>query len=97
MIAGAGMVIWNGPLGVFETEPFHRGTEGVARAIADSKAYSVVGGGDIVAALKKFNLSSQVDFTSTGGGATLKFWEGRELPGIAILKDRHWRGLIGWD
>ncbi|NMA92675.1 MAG: phosphoglycerate kinase [Firmicutes bacterium] len=89
IIAGAGMVIWNGPLGVFETEPFHRGTEGVARAIADSKAYSVVGGGDIVAALKKFNLSSQVDFTSTGGGATLKFWEGRELPGIAILKDRH--------
>lgn len=89
IIAGAGMVIWNGPLGVFETEPFHRGTEGVARAIAGSEAYSVVGGGDIVAALEKFGLTGQINFISTGGGATLEFWEGKELPGIAVLQDRN--------
>ncbi len=89
IIAEAGMVVWNGPLGVFETEPFHRGTEGIARAIADSEAYSIVGGGDVVAALKKFGLTGRIDFVSTGGGATLEFWEGRELPGITVLKDRN--------
>ncbi len=89
LVGGAGMVIWNGPLGVFEIEPFHRGTEGVARAIAASKAYTIVGGGDVVAALKQFGLAGKIDFTSTGGGATLKFWEGEELPGITVLKDRN--------
>lgn len=89
IIYGAGMVIWNGPLGVFEITPFHRGTEKVARAIAGSRAYSVVGGGDIVAALDKFGLTGEIDFISTGGGATLEFWEGKELPGIAVLKERN--------
>ncbi|HHX87264.1 MAG TPA: phosphoglycerate kinase [Firmicutes bacterium] len=87
-ISGAKMVIWNGPLGVFETEPYHRGTEEVARSIAGSGAFSVVGGGDIVAALEKFGLTGQISFISTGGGATLEFWEGKSLPGIAVLKDR---------
>lgn len=83
----AGMVIWNGPLGVFEVEPFHRGTEAVARAIAGGDAFSVVGGGDVVAALEKLGLAGEISFISTGGGATLEFWEGKELPGIAVLKD----------
>jgi phosphoglycerate kinase len=87
-VAQAGMVIWNGPLGVFETPPFHRGTEAVARAIAASSAYSVVGGGDVVAALEQLGLAKEISFISTGGGATLEFWEGKELPGIAALKDK---------
>jgi len=87
-IAEAGMVVWNGPLGVFETKPFHRGTETVARAVAESRAFSVVGGGDVVAALEELDLSREISFISTGGGATLEFWEGKELPGIAVLKDK---------
>ena len=87
-VAQAGMVIWNGPLGVFEPPPFHRGTEAVARAIAASSAYSVVGGGDVVAALEQLGLAKEISFISTGGGATLEFWEGKELPGIAALKDK---------
>lgn len=83
----AAMVIWNGPLGVFETPPFDRGTHAVALSVVKSKAYSVIGGGDLVAAIKKFRLSEQISFISTGGGATLEFWEGKELPGIAALQD----------
>ncbi len=86
--AEAGTILWNGPLGVFETAPFHRGTETVARAVAESKAFSIAGGGDIVAALESFGLAGQIDFISTGGGATLKFWEGETLPGIAALRDK---------
>ncbi len=84
----AGTILWNGPLGVFETAPFHRGTETVARAVAGSGAFSIAGGGDIVAALESFGLAGQIDFISTGGGATLKFWEGETLPGIAALRDK---------
>jgi phosphoglycerate kinase len=87
-IAGAGMVVWNGPLGVFEVEPFHRGTEAIARAVAGSRAFSVVGGGDVVAALETLGLAKEISFISTGGGATLEFWEGKELPGIAVLNDK---------
>ncbi|MEW5783515.1 MAG: phosphoglycerate kinase [Bacillota bacterium] len=87
-IAEAGMVVWNGPLGVFETKPFHRGTETVARAVAESRAFSVVGGGDVVAALEELDLSREISFISTGGGATLEFWEGKELPGITVLQNR---------
>ena len=87
-VAAAGTVLWNGPLGVFETAPFHRGTETVARAVARSKAFSIVGGGDIVAAIEGFGLADKISFISTGGGATLEFWEGKKLPGIAVLKDR---------
>ena len=86
--AEAGTILWNGPLGVFETAPFHRGTETVARAVAGSRAFSIAGGGDIVAALESFGLAGQIDFISTGGGATLKFWEGETLPGIAALRDK---------
>lgn len=87
-VAAAGTVLWNGPLGVFETAPFHRGTERVARAVAESRAFSIIGGGDIVAAIEGFGLSEQISFISTGGGATLEFWEGKNLPGIAVLQDR---------
>jgi len=88
IIKESAMIIWNGPLGVFEVPPFDRGTAEVATAIADSSAYSVVGGGDLVAALEKLKLSDQISFISTGGGATLEFWEGKELPGITALKDK---------
>ncbi|MGB4215266.1 MAG: phosphoglycerate kinase [Dethiobacteria bacterium] len=86
--AAAGTILWNGPLGVFETPPFHRGTEAVARAVAGSRAFSIIGGGDIVAAIEEFGLSEQISFISTGGGATLELWEGKELPGIAVLQDK---------
>lgn len=82
------MIVWNGPLGVFEVPPFDRGTGQVARAIAGSEAYSVVGGGDLVAALEALSLTSRISFISTGGGATLEFWEGKELPGITVLQDK---------
>jgi len=87
-IAVSAMIVWNGPLGVFETKPFDRGTAEVAGAIAASDAYSVVGGGDLVAALEALKLSGQISFISTGGGATLEFWEGKELPGIAVLQNK---------
>jgi phosphoglycerate kinase len=87
-IAVSAMIVWNGPLGVFETKPFDRGTAEVAGAIAASDAYSVIGGGDLVAALEALELSGQISFISTGGGATLEFWEGKELPGIAVLQDK---------
>jgi phosphoglycerate kinase len=82
------MIVWNGPLGVFEVPPFDHGTGQVARAIAGSEAYSVVGGGDLVAALEALSLTRQISFISTGGGATLEFWEGKELPGITVLQDK---------
>ncbi len=80
-------IVWNGPLGVFEVSPFYRGTEAVARAAIESDAYLLVGGGDTAAAFEKFGLVDQVDHVSTGGGATLEFLEGRDLPGISVLKD----------
>ena len=88
IIAKSAMIVWNGPLGVFEVPPFNLGTELVARAIAQSSAYSIVGGGDLVAALEALGLSREVSFISTGGGATLEFWEGKELPGISVLQDK---------
>ncbi|MDY6825944.1 MAG: phosphoglycerate kinase [Bacillota bacterium] len=88
IIADAAMIIWNGPMGVFEVPPFDNGTAGVAAAIAGSEAYSVVGGGDLVAALEGLGLTEKINFISTGGGATLEFLEGKELPGIAVLQDK---------
>ncbi len=82
------MIVWNGPLGVFEVPPFDNGTELVAQAVAESSAYSVVGGGDLVAALEALGLTRGINFVSTGGGATLEFWEGKELPGISALQDK---------
>lgn len=85
-IIGAATVVWNGPMGVFEFDNFSHGTDAVAAALAESKAFSVVGGGDSVAALEKLGKTGAVDHISTGGGASLEFLEGKKLPGIAVLE-----------
>ncbi len=81
-------VVWNGPMGVFEFDAFAKGTEAVAKAVADSAAISIVGGGDSISALKKTGLSDKITHISTGGGATLEFLEGKVLPGIAAIADK---------
>jgi phosphoglycerate kinase len=86
--AGAGTVVWNGPLGIYEVDAFARGTREVARALSRIAGFSVVGGGDLAAAVEDAGVADKIDFISTGGGATLEFLEGRTLPGVAALRDR---------
>ncbi|MGA7396982.1 MAG: phosphoglycerate kinase [Solirubrobacterales bacterium] len=84
-IAGAGTILWNGPMGAFELDPYATGTKTVADAVANAPGFTVVGGGDSVAALVKFGLTDQVDWVSTGGGASLELLEGKDLPGVEAL------------
>ncbi|WP_434631650.1 phosphoglycerate kinase [Chromobacterium sp. CV08] len=88
IIAEAGTVVWNGPVGVFEFEQFGNGTKTLAQAIARSKAFSIAGGGDTLAAIAKYGITDDISYISTGGGAFLEFLEGRELPAVAILAER---------
>jgi len=85
---GAAAVVWNGPLGVYEVPPFDHGTDALAKGLAGSDAQTIIGGGDLVAALQKQHLAERMSFVSTGGGATLEFLEGKVLPGIAVLRDK---------
>ena len=81
-------ILWNGPLGVFELPPFAAGTEVVARAVAESPGTSIVGGGDTVAAINQLGLADEIDHLSTGGGASLAYVQGLELPGLVALSQR---------
>ena len=87
IIKGAGTIVWNGPMGVFEIDAFSKGTQSVAEAVAASGAVSIIGGGDSVTAVKQFGFADQVTFISTGGGASLELLEGKVLPGVAALDD----------
>ena len=88
LLQSAGTIIWNGPVGVFEFEQFGEGTRGIALAIARSKAFSLAGGGDTLAAIEKYNIEDGISYISTGGGAFLEFVEGKTLPAVAVLEER---------
>ena len=86
--AHAGTVVWNGPLGIYEIDEFAQGTRSVARSVADSPAFTVIGGGDVAAAIEEAGVADKIDHISTGGGATIEFLEGKVLPGVAALSER---------
>ncbi len=88
ILKAAGTIIWNGPVGVFEFEPFSGGTRRLSHAIADSPAFSIAGGGDTLAAIAKYKIADKISYISTGGGAFLEFLEGKTLPAVAILEER---------
>jgi phosphoglycerate kinase len=88
MIKRSGTIVWNGPVGVFEYDQFAGGTRTIAEAIAGSKAYSIAGGGDTLAAIAKFGIADRISYISTGGGAFLEFLEGRKLPAVEVLEQR---------
>lgn len=92
MLKSAGTIIWNGPVGVFEIDQFGNGTEVLSRAIADSEAFSIAGGGDTLAAVDKYGIEQQVSYISTGGGAFLEYVEGKQLPAVAMLEARALKG-----
>ena len=88
IVAGAGTIVWNGPVGVFEFEPFSGGTRALAQSIADAGAFSIAGGGDTIAAINQFGVADRIGYISTAGGAFLEFLEGKTLPAVAILEQR---------
>ncbi len=88
LLKNAGTIIWNGPVGVFEFVAFSHGTEAVSKAVAESAAFSIAGGGDTLAAIDQFGLSGDISYISTGGGAFLEFLEGKKLPAVAVLEER---------
>jgi phosphoglycerate kinase len=89
ILKNAGTIIWNGPVGVFEFDQFANGTKVVAQAIADSKGFSLAGGGDTIAAINKFDIFDKISYVSTAGGALLEFLEGKELPAVTLLTSRY--------
>jgi phosphoglycerate kinase len=88
-LASAGTILWNGPVGVFEFPAFSKGTDVLSTAIAESKAFSLAGGGDTLAAIDQFGIADQISYISTGGGAFLEYVEGKILPAVAVLEQRN--------
>jgi phosphoglycerate kinase len=89
IVKAAGTIVWNGPLGVFEFDQFAEGTKTLAKAIAESRGFSIAGGGDTLAAVDKYEIADKVSYTSTGGGAFLEFLEGKDLPAVTVLQERN--------